>query len=940
VSKQEKKKNEPVRRIATEPKVQTKLWQKPYFFELIVFLFSFLLFANSIPNNYNLDDELVTINHRLTSKGVSAIPEIFKSPYYQDESGYSYEYRPIVLVSFAIEHQIFGDNPHVSHFWNVLLYALACVLLFKLLKLLFKGYSPLFSLGIVLLYAAYPTHTEVVSSIKNRDEILGLIFSILSFYWALRSVRDEKIRLLIFVPLFFALSLLSKLTFMSFVVIIPLALILFSEVGLLTLLITASSLSITLALCLSVGANSDKYLSVIGGVGIALLLYCIKNFAEVKAHAYSSVAFVFDRRNYGFAKREESQESFAQSIRPPFSSFSIASIAINLVLVAIFFASIFYRVYFLEVFVGISLAILINTKNEGLSWLSTAAAYILITINFYYDGFFFNWYFICLFFIPIVYNMVYGRRSLFIPGLMAIMLVIVVGFIKKYNDDLPYVPLIIFLMLYLQRYRFGWIAIILGIYFRPHFIFSFDALDLKNNTAEFIVSKIDFALLTIFVLTVYFKKQHFNLSKAYLIFAISISIIWHPKLSEDRRIIGEMVTTVKAINVKTGSKTENRPILYVENCIDQIKTSQSIKAGTSMEILWHYLTKTILPYPLSFYYGYSFIKPMKISDPIPVISLIAYGLLFLIASFYWRRNSLISFGILFYMLSIAPFSNYFIPAPGMIADRFLLLPSLGWVIILTMIIFAFFKVDIRSNMPLSNLAPAPKYVFTIVLLAYSSLTFSRNFYWKDHVTLFEHDISYVDQSSQAHNLLAIQLMRKSFNEGITPADQLEMRKKAAIHLRRAIEIYPPFFNATYDLGRVYQTIGEADSAIVYYKKTWAMDSTFGIAALAVADMVIQRQRPEEAAPYLKQYITLYPQDYTGYDKLSYSLFIQKDYNAAAEVLRTAIGKLPPIPQPYIGLAKVYHNMNKDDSTRYYLQEALRIDPNSNDAKNLLNAVGK
>ncbi len=70
----------------------------PYF----IFLFSFVIYANTIPNDYNLDDELVTQNHRLTSKGISAIPEIFTSPYYEDKAGYKYEYRPIVLISFAI----------------------------------------------------------------------------------------------------------------------------------------------------------------------------------------------------------------------------------------------------------------------------------------------------------------------------------------------------------------------------------------------------------------------------------------------------------------------------------------------------------------------------------------------------------------------------------------------------------------------------------------------------------------------------------------------------------------------------------------------------------------------------------------------------------------------------------------------------------------------
>ena len=174
--------------VNTSKKESVKFWQRKYFFEGLIFVFSFVLYANSIGNNYNMDDELVTINHRLTSKGISSIPEIFSSPYYQDASGYSYEYRPIVLVTFAIEYQFFGDNAHVSHFINVLLYSLMCVILLKVLTLLLYEYSVYFSVAISLLFAAHTAHTEVVSSIKNRDEILGLIFSLLAFLSAIRYI--------------------------------------------------------------------------------------------------------------------------------------------------------------------------------------------------------------------------------------------------------------------------------------------------------------------------------------------------------------------------------------------------------------------------------------------------------------------------------------------------------------------------------------------------------------------------------------------------------------------------------------------------------------------------------------------------------------------------------------------------------------------------------
>ena len=53
-------------------------------------LLTFFLFANTLGNGYNMDDGMVTRNHPLTSKGLSAISEIFTSPYYSDAMGYAY----------------------------------------------------------------------------------------------------------------------------------------------------------------------------------------------------------------------------------------------------------------------------------------------------------------------------------------------------------------------------------------------------------------------------------------------------------------------------------------------------------------------------------------------------------------------------------------------------------------------------------------------------------------------------------------------------------------------------------------------------------------------------------------------------------------------------------------------------------------------------------
>ena len=88
-------------------------------------------------NDYNLDDNLVTQNHSLTSKGISAIPEIYQSPYYLDDMGYSYGYRPTTLASFAIEKSLFGESATVSHAVNLALYLATCLLIFFLIKRVF-----------------------------------------------------------------------------------------------------------------------------------------------------------------------------------------------------------------------------------------------------------------------------------------------------------------------------------------------------------------------------------------------------------------------------------------------------------------------------------------------------------------------------------------------------------------------------------------------------------------------------------------------------------------------------------------------------------------------------------------------------------------------------------------------------------------------------------
>jgi hypothetical protein len=157
----------------------------------LIGIFSFLVFANSFSNGYNLDDELVTQNHPLTSRGLEAFGDIFTSPYYSDEMGYAYGYRPIVHLSFAIEHQFFGEKPSISHFFNVILFALSAMLFFKFLLKLLGENKQNFALLATLLFVVHPIHTEVVANIKGRDELFGFLFGLMAVVYFFQFFKHQ-----------------------------------------------------------------------------------------------------------------------------------------------------------------------------------------------------------------------------------------------------------------------------------------------------------------------------------------------------------------------------------------------------------------------------------------------------------------------------------------------------------------------------------------------------------------------------------------------------------------------------------------------------------------------------------------------------------------------------------------------------------------------------
>jgi len=228
---------------------------------LLFFVFSFLFYGNSLKNKYALDDDYVTVtnfpikgqnyipNHPLVSKGIKAIPKIWKSRYASAEES-SFDYRPLVIASFAIEYSVFGQNPFMSHLINILIYFfLVCIIFFTLLKL-FENNEFKFTLAFLtsFIFLIHPAHTEVVNNLKSRDELLATLFCFTALWGSLSFFEKPKLKSLLFVLISILLGLYCKKTAILSFAIIPLALFFFRKLDLKKAIYLCVSLVVSLSI--------------------------------------------------------------------------------------------------------------------------------------------------------------------------------------------------------------------------------------------------------------------------------------------------------------------------------------------------------------------------------------------------------------------------------------------------------------------------------------------------------------------------------------------------------------------------------------------------------------------------------------------------------------------------------------------------------------------
>jgi protein O-mannosyl-transferase len=159
----------------------------------IIILLAIIVYFNSLKGSFQFDDR-----NLLTKEWITNV-----NSYAKNVNLSSFQNRPILLWTFAINNHIDGENTYGFHLINLILHICVAILIFFIttrLKYLISisnnliknetlktinidnSYALLFSFGVAIIFALHPLNTDSVTYISSRSSVLATFFFLLTIY--------------------------------------------------------------------------------------------------------------------------------------------------------------------------------------------------------------------------------------------------------------------------------------------------------------------------------------------------------------------------------------------------------------------------------------------------------------------------------------------------------------------------------------------------------------------------------------------------------------------------------------------------------------------------------------------------------------------------------------------------------------------------------------
>lgn len=267
------------------------------------------------------------------------------------------------------------------------------------------------------------------------------------------------------------------------------------------------------------------------------------------------------------------------------------------------------------------------------------------------------------------------------------------------------------------------------------------------------------------------------------------------------------------------------------------------QVATRLSILLKFLSLMILPISLSWDYSYNQIPIIGLNSLVPWVSTSLYVFIGIIILMMWKKRPEVAFGFSFFLLLISPTANIFFLNGTTFAERFLFLPSIGFIIAIVAGILFLTKSDLKNiSKPLQKRI---NIISLVVFLIFSGLTISRCGEWKNNLTLFESAAINTPNSSRVNAGLATEYMNKAEKE--TDSQQRNLLVNRSIHyFSKSLAIYPDNSTASFKLGLIYAIIGDTTKSIANYRISLKSKPDYVLALNNLAALYVAKQNYDSA----------------------------------------------------------------------------------------------
>ena len=379
--------------------------------------------------------------------------------------------------------------------------------------------------------------------------------------------------------------------------------------------------------------------------------------------------------------------------------------------------------------------------------------------------------------------------------------------------------------------------------------------------------------------------------------------------------------------IKTNIVSEKtiRHYYHFENPLYTDHVSFLHKIIIGIKTFGFYVKFSLLPYPFRYYYG---TNTFDLSTDINIYFLITVLFIgFLSYYIFKHKDKLLLFATLLFCGCILPFINIGTPAPGVLGERFAYFSSLGFCLLISIILVKFIKLNKYKS--ISDFVSKPLIYLLPVMIISIIYIWNRNSNWKNKVSLFEHDIVHLEVSAKANSLLANEYFEMLRSTNKKYPDQI-LVQKCLKHYNAAMTSDSSFYTAYNNSGVLYYSyLNDFKTAKKYFLLGIRHRPLYAQAYENLGNCYKQENNFNKAFECYKKSIEINPKQYSAYTSAIDLLFEQKKYDNTIKVIHTAYSSFPDNYELMAQEANCFLMKGDTVNAINKYEEAYAVNPNQN-----------